>query len=345
MGVISAMKNNICSSLLIFLSSVGMLCGNDALGETDSRPPPNEHLSKPAQQMMLNMARMPVFDPVAQYNSTRGAGIEPPARPMMQKIEGEYDVSPVQTNSTLSYWITSPQQTDASRVILFVHGGAYIFGDAGKMIELPLRLGRAAGMKVLSVNHRLAPENPWPAALNDCLDAHAWLIEQGYSPDSIAWVGISSGGGIVLSMANAAKQQDIPLPGAIYAMSAWADMTVSGDSYVVNNPLGQGPGKGSKIKALADMYVGDADPYEPTISPMYGDLGGLPPTLIDAGSRELFLSDSTRWARRATLAGVDVTLNIWDGMWHGFHIMPNIPEAQEVTEDGATFLKAHLTIN
>ena len=336
------MKNNLNCTLFIVSLTVGMLCGNVVFAETDTRPPPNSHLSQQAQKMMLMMARRPVFDPVAQYKATRGAGIEPPERPGMFKIEGEYDVAPVETNSTLSYWITSPEQADTTRVILFVHGGAYIFGDAGKMFELPLRLGRASGMKVLSVNHRLAPEDPWPAALNDCLDAYAWLIEQGYSPESIAWVGISSGGGIVLSMANAAKKRNIPMPGAIYAMSAWADLTVSGDSYAINNPLGQGPGKDSKIKALAHMYVGDADPYDPTISPMYGELDGLPPTLIDAGSRELFLSDSIRWARRATKAGVDVTLNVWDGMWHGFHIIPNIPEAQEVTQDGANFLKARL---
>ena len=337
------MRNNNYPAFFVFLVTLGTVVGGIAVGEVDSRPPPNSHLSKQAQQLMLKMAAMPVFDPVARYKASRGAGIEPPERPSMHKIEGEYDVSPVQTNSTLSYWISSPQQTDSKRVILFVHGGAYIFGDAGKSIELPLRLGRAAGMKVLSVDHRLAPEDPWPAALNDCIDAYAWLIEQGYAPGSIAWVGISSGAGIVLSMANAAKQRDIPLPGAIYSMSAWADLTVSGDSYVINNPLGQGPGTDSKIRELANMYVGDADPYDPTISPMYGDLHGLPPTLIDAGSRELFLSDSTRWARRATRAGVDVTLNVWDGMWHGFHIMPNIPEAMEVTEDGANFLKGNLT--
>ena len=328
---------------VLFVASSGVAaCSDKPSGEVaDSHPPPAIHLSKQAKGFMQKMASMPAPNPVAQYEATRGAGKKAPARPERWKIKGEYNVEPVDTNSTVSYWITSPEQTDTKHVILFVHGGAYIFGNAAKSIELPLRLGRAAGMKVLSVSHRLAPEDPWPAALNDCLDAYAWLIEQGYAPENIAWAGISSGGGLVLSMANAAKIRGIPLPAAIYSMSALADLTLSGDSHVTIKASDHFMGH-ADMQKLADMYVGDADPYNPTISPVYGDLSGLPPTLIEPGSREIIVSDSILWARKARDAGVDVTLDIWDGQGHGFQVFPMLPEAQQAVKYGAAFLKSHL---
>lgn len=308
--------------------------------ESRPKPPPATHISEQAQALMRQLIATPPPDPVSDYKAFRTL-ICNIAGARNDLLDSTVSKSAVDTNSVQSYWINSPQQTDPKRVILYAHGGAYVAGDASVMIEHPSRIGRATGMKVLSVDYRLAPEDPWPAALNDCLDAHSWLIEQGYAPESIGWAGISAGGGLVLAMANAAKERGIPLSGAIHAMSAYADLTNSGDSYTTVAPSDPFMGHADMDK-LSQMYTGDADPRSPTISPIYGELAGLPPTLIDAGSREILVSDTTRWAHRARRAGVDVTLEIWDGLFHGFHIDANLPEAQDVTRQGAEFFKAHL---
>lgn len=252
----------------------------------------------------------------------------------------DFQVEPADANGVQAFWITPGPRPGSDRVILYAHGGGYVAGEAARVIEPPLRLGRVAGIPVLSVEYRLAPEHPWPTGLNDCLNAHQWLLGQGHAPARIAWTGLSAGGGYVLAMALAAKPQGIPLPGAIYAMAPWADLTLSGDSYRTNLPHDHVLGS-SNLAAITAMYAGSTDPREPTISPIYGDLRGLPPTLVDAGSREVLLSDAVRWAQRARDAGIDVELDVWDGLWHGFHNAPEIPEAHQVTERGAAFIRTH----
>ncbi len=303
--------------------------------------PPPEHLSEPAQAILR--AGDDMLGDLADYRSARQRiNRIADARSQSVRDEGtDFEFEAVDTNGARSYWITSARQDDTERVLVYAHGGGYVAGEAARVIEHPLRLGRAARLPVLSVEYGRAPENPWPAALEDCLRAHQWLLEQGYAPRHIAWSGLSAGGGIVVAMALAARERNIPLPGAIYGMAPWADLTLSGDSYRVNAPHDHVLGS-SDMAALADMYAGSADKREPTISPVYGDLRGLPPLLVDAGTREILLSDAVLLAQRARSAGADVTLDVWDGLWHGFHNAQEVPEAHLVTRRGAAFIRSHV---
>ena len=198
--------------------------------------PPPEHLSEPAQAILR--AGDDMLGDLADYRSARQRiNRIADARSQSVRDEGtDFEFEAVDTNGARSYWITSARQDDTERVLVYAHGGGYVAGEAARVIEHPLRLGRAARLPVLSVEYGRAPENPWPAALEDCLRAHQWLLEQGYAPRHIAWSGLSAGGGIVVAMALAARERNIPLPGAIYGMAPWADLTLSGDSYRVNAP-------------------------------------------------------------------------------------------------------------
>jgi len=327
--------------VFIGLISISIIFAKQTYAEskTDYHPPPASHLSEQTKAFMIKFAKGPGMDPGKGYKMLRKMLLGRATQPGEKFLDGE--VTAVNTDGVQSYWISSPKQNDKKHVILFMHGGAYVAGDS-RIIAIPLELGKGAGMKVLSVNYALAPENQWPAGLNDSLKAHQWLIKQGYKPSNIAWAGLSSGGGLALAMANLAKEKNIPLPGAIFTMSAWADLTLTGDSYETIKASDHMMGHGDMGK-LAKLYYGDADPRDPTITPLYGDLKGLPPTLLSAGSRERIVSDSIRWARTARAAGVDVTLDIWDGQMHGFHIIPTSPEARQAVQYGADFIKKHLT--
>ena len=221
--------------------------------------PPPPHLSREARAI-LSDADDHLSD-LADYRAARTAinRIADTRCELVRKQGVQFDVDAVDANGVRAYWITSPPQDDSERVILYAHGGGYVAGEAARVIEHPLRMGRAAGRPVLSVEYRRAPEHPWPAAFEDCLTAHCWLVEQGYAPGRIAWTGLSAGGGIVLAMGLAARQRGIPMPGAIYGMSPWADLTLSGDSYRTNAPYDHVMGS-TDMERLAGMYAGYCRP-------------------------------------------------------------------------------------
>ncbi|WP_166298253.1 alpha/beta hydrolase [Bradyrhizobium sp. 2S1] len=240
-------------------------------------------------------------------------------------------------------WIV-PADAPRDKAMLYFHGGGFRIGSVASHRDLAARIADASGCRVLTINYRLAPEHRFPAALDDALIAYQYLRDQGLRPADIAFAGDSAGGNLVLSAMLAARGRGFPLPAAGALMSPWTDLAATGTSYESRaeaDPIHQR----AMIMALAKNYLGkDGDPCDPRASPLYADLAGLPPLLVQVGDRETVRDDATELAAKAMAAGVDVELQIWDGMIHVFQMFPEIPQAGEAIASLAKFLRKHLHI-
>jgi len=228
-----------------------------------------------------------------------------------------------------------------SPVVLYVHGGGYVLKSA--LDTLAVYMAEETGLPIVSVEYRLAPEHPFPAALEDCLAAYRGLLES-YDPGEVVLLGGSAGGGLVLSTLLAAREQGLPLPRAVGLFSPWTDLTRTGDSYYFNegrDPVLRWQGN---LEIFARSYAGSQDLKDPLVSPVYGDYeGSFPKALIVTGTRDLFLSNCVRITRKIRRAGGDIRLEIWEEMFHGFELMPNLPEGAEARKTMATFLLESLS--
>jgi epsilon-lactone hydrolase len=241
-------------------------------------------------------------------------------------------------------WI-SPADAPLDKAILYFHGGGFRIGSVASHRDLIAQIAVASGCRVLAINYRLAPEHRFPAALDDALAAYGWMLGQGLTPGNVAFAGDSAGGNLVLAAMLALRERGLPLPIAAVLMSPWTDLAATGTSYVTRaevDPIHQRP----MILALAKNYLGgQGDPCDPLVSPLYADLAGLPPLLIQVGDRETVLDDSVMFADLARAAGVDVHLEVWDGMIHVFQMFgAALPEAHRAIASIAGFLNQHLHI-
>jgi epsilon-lactone hydrolase len=239
-------------------------------------------------------------------------------------------------------WIAG-SNAPRDKAILYFHGGGFRLGSVTSHRELVARISGACGCRVLAINYRLAPEYRFPAPLEDALAAYGGMLDQGLKPENIAFAGDSAGGNLVLTTMLGLRERGLPLPAAGVLMSPWTDLAATGESYVSRaaaDPIHQRP----MIAALAKDYLGEGgDPCDPRVSPLYADLADLPPLLIQVGDRETVLADSTMLADKARAAGVDVELQVWDGMIHVFQMFgAELPEAHDAIASIADFLKRHL---
>nr|HEV8008983.1 alpha/beta hydrolase [Bradyrhizobium sp.] len=241
-------------------------------------------------------------------------------------------------------WITG-SNAPQDKAILYFHGGGFRLGSVTSHRELVARISGACGCRVLAINYRLAPEYRFPAPLEDALAAYGGMLDQGLEPENIAFAGDSAGGNLVLTTMLGLRERGLPLPAAGVLMSPWTDLAAAGESYVSRadaDPIHQRP----MIVALAKSYLGaGGDPRDPRVSPLYADLAGLPPLLIQVGDRETVLADSTMFADKARAVGVDVELQVWDGMIHVFQMFAELPDAHRAIASIAEFLKQHLQMN
>lgn len=226
------------------------------------------------------------------------------------------------------------------RVILYLHGGGYVMGSVDTHRELMARLSKAALARCLGLDYSLAPESPFPAAVNDATGAYRWLLAQGVKPDRIIVAGDSAGGGLTLSTLIALRDIGLPSPAAGVCLSPWIDLEGTGES--MRTKATEDPVVSREmIIGLASLYVGEhGDMRDPLAAPLYADFVGLPPLFIQVGNSETLLDDATRAAERAEAAGVDVTLQIWDEMphvWQWFAHM--LPEGQEAIEQIGEFVR------
>jgi epsilon-lactone hydrolase len=250
-------------------------------------------------------------------------------------------VTEVTAGGVPAHWLAAPG-ADPGRVLLFLHGGGYELGSLRSDGELAARLGRAGGMRVLLPEYRLAPEHPFPAAIDDVVAAWRWLAaDQRLSARSIAVAGDSAGGGLAVALLVAARDAGEALPAAAVLMSPTVDLTSSGAS--MTERADQDPvSTPAMLRQFAADYLAGADPRTPLASPLFASLAGLPPLLVQAGTADVLLSDSERLAAAAGQAGVDVTLEISEGLPHVYQILLGTPEAAAATEQIGRFLRARV---
>ena len=224
----------------------------------------------------------------------------------------------VEAGGVPAEWTATPG-ADADRVILFLHGGGYISGSIESHRHMIAEAGRQARTRTLALDYRLAPEHPFPAALQDALAGYRFLLSSGFDPAHIALAGESAGGGLAIATLVSLRDDGEPLPACVWCSSPWVDLTMSGPTMMSKaavDPLIQP----SYLAELVAAYLHGTDPRDPRVSPIHADLRGLPPTLIQVGSAETLLSDSVRLAATAGEADVRVTLQIWPEMIHAWHL-------------------------
>jgi monoterpene epsilon-lactone hydrolase len=225
-------------------------------------------------------------------------------------------------------WVV-PDDCEPERALVYLHGGGYASGSAERFRSLSSHLARATRARVLAVDYRLAPEHPFPAALDDAAAAYRFVLASGITPQQIALIGDSSGGGLVLGALVVLRDAGEPLPATAVCLCPWTDLALSGDSVEANadsDPMVSA----TTLGLMADAYLGDLDRRTPTASPLYADLAGLPPLLVQVATGELLADDARRLADRATDAGVEVTLELWDDVFHVWHSFADLlPEARD----------------
>ena len=226
----------------------------------------------------------------------------------------------------------TPPNAVGNRTVLYLHGGGYVIGSPTDYRDMVPRIARAAGARALAVDYRLAPEHPHPAAVDDAVKAYRGLLDQGVRPEDIVVAGDSAGGGLTVATLVAARDAALPLPAAGVCISPWVDLEGSGESMIAN--AGRDPlVKKDLVVGMAQAYLGDRDRRTPLAAPLYADLQGLPPLLIQVGTSEALLDDARRLAARAKAAGVDVTIEEWPDMIHVWHVFGSfLPEARQASD-------------
>jgi epsilon-lactone hydrolase len=227
-------------------------------------------------------------------------------------------------------------------VVLYFHGGVYVMGDAALAADLASQVGRRAGARAISVGYRLAPEHPYPAAVDDALTAYQALLDGGTDPSDIAFAGESAGGGLAIATLVNARDHGLPRPAAAYVMSPYADLTLAGTTMATKRDADPLLSPDSLQARVAD-YTAGHDPALGLISPIFADLSGLPPLIIQGGSHEVLLDDALRLARQAATADVQVTLDITPGVPHVFQAYyPILDEAATALDRAGQLLTAYL---
>jgi acetyl esterase/lipase len=253
-------------------------------------------------------------------------------------LPADVTVQPVDANGVPAEWTSTPD-ADPSSVILYLHGGGYVICSLQSHRHLVAEVGRAAGTRTLAIDYRLAPEHPFPAPVEDTVAAYRYLLESGIKPNRITLAGDSAGGGLAVAAMLAIRDAGLPLPACAWCISPWVDMQALGQSFVdraATDPTVQK----ATILTMAEWYLGGADPRHPHASPIYGDLRGLPPMLIQVGSVETLLDDSIALVRKAGVAEVPVELQIWPEMIHIWHIyFPMLSAGRRAIATGGSFVR------
>jgi epsilon-lactone hydrolase len=263
------------------------------------------------------------------------------ARDALYPLPDSVLVTEVDAGGVPARWLLAPG-ADAGRVLVYLHGGGYQIGSFRSHGELASRLGRDAGMRVLFPEYRLGPEHPFPAAVDDAVAVWRWLrTAQGLGAQAMAVAGDSAGGGLAVAAMTVLPDGGDDLPAAGVLIAPWTDLSLSGAS--MTERAGDDPIlTADLLRGQAADYLAGTDPRTPLASPLFARLDGLPPLLIQVGTADLLLSDSLRLADAATAAGVDVTVQVGEGLPHVYPAMLGTPEAAEATEQAGKFLRARL---
>ena len=234
-----------------------------------------------------------------------------------------------------------PQGSDPTKVILYVHGGGYVSGSCNDHRGIVAKFAKNTGITNLLFEYRLAPEHPFPAALDDSVKVYQWLLASGFKPKDILIAGESAGGGLCLATLLALKERNIAQPVAAVAISPWTDLTCSSDSYRTKNKVSLAPLNSWTV--FSKYYIGENKATNPLISPLFGDLKGLPPILLNSGKDDELYQDGEEFFLKAKAAGVDITFRAGIGMVHCYPLLaPMFQEATQAMDEIIDFAKTHL---
>ena len=257
--------------------------------------------------------------------------LERPAHPVDVRLE------PVDADGVACEWLI-PAGASRTHVILYLHGGGFVFGWGNMYRHMVSYIARLAGVSALGVAYRLGPEHPFPAALEDCVTAYTWLLKQGIAPENIVIAGDSAGGNLTLTTLLKLRDDGQPLPSAGVCLSPPTDFVTHAASQKYDLVLHP-----RAMTYFRQAYIGDHDPTDPLLSPIYADPHGLPPLLIQAGEEEMLCDEAIRMADRARQAGVDVRLEVYPRMWHVWQLnYATLPQAIQALADVARFIQQHL---
>ncbi|PKB73281.1 MAG: alpha/beta hydrolase [SAR202 cluster bacterium Io17-Chloro-G7] len=303
------------------------------------------------------MAITPQLDAVKQMFTSMGErsqelGTVDGSRLALEELMAQFPLDddvvyePINAGGVAAEWISinGPREKTGGEatiepVILYLHGGGYVIGSVRSYRGFLSRMSRAADARVLGLDYRLAPEFPFPAALDDSVAAYRWLLSQGVEPGNIVIGGDSAGGGLTVSTLVALRYLGEPMPAAGVCISPWVDLEGTGESMISKAEVDTIVQK-EMLGFMTQLYMGDRDLRAPLAAPLYADLRGLPPLLIQVGTAETLLDDSTRLADRAKSSGVKVELSIWDDMIHVWPIFaPVLPEGQQAIERIGEFVR------
>lgn len=237
-------------------------------------------------------------------------------------------------------WVRAPG-CRSDQIVVYLHGGGFTMGSLVSHHELMAAIGMRSGCSILGLAYRLAPEHRFPDSLTDVCTAYRWLLDQGHAPSKIAFAGDSAGGGLVLSGLVALKNLAAPLPAAAVLMSPLVDLTASGESYgdpAIDDPVH----RREQVLVMARGYAGGTATDDPRLSPLFADLAGLPPLLVQVGAREVLLSEAISLVDRALAQGVEARGQVWPGMIHVFQQFPDLVEAVAALDSVGAFIRSHM---
>ena len=244
----------------------------------------------------------------------------------------------IQAGNVYAEWITCGE-VDTEKIFMFIHGGGYYRGSIAATRATVARISAEVKVRCLSIEYRLAPEHPFPAAIDDTYTAYNWLIKEGLKPKNIIVSGQSAGGGLCLALLLKIKQNRQFQPKGVVALSPWTDLSQSGKTMITNAKIDPVISK-EYLDRMANLYLSKTPNITPLASPLYGDLSGLPPMLVQVGSAETMLDDSKRFVEKAKKAKVDVKIEIWEDMFHGWHGSAHIlKEAEEAIKSIGLFCR------
>jgi epsilon-lactone hydrolase len=294
-------------------------------------------MSKQQLDSLIQMLKAQPLNPNAAVEEIR-AGFE--QMTVMLPVEADVKCEPVKVGAMKAEWVAAPG-ADAGRAILYLHGGGYVIGSINTHRALAGRISRAAKARVLLIDYRLAPEHPFPAAVEDSVTAYRYMLAQGIRPGRLAVAGDSAGGGLTIAALVAIKEAKLPMPAAGVGLSPWVDLEGIGESMTTKAQADPMVHKDALVP-MASAYLAGKDPKTPLAAPLYADLSGLPPLLIQVGTAETLLDDSTRLAERARKSGVNVTLEPWENMIHVFQsFAPILDEGQQAIDKIGAFVLKH----
>ncbi len=256
------------------------------------------------------------------------------------KIPPEIKIKPDSIDGIKSEWLIPPD-ANPEKLILYVHGGGYVSGSCNDHRGFVAKFAKSTGIICLTYEYRLAPEFPFPAAVDDSLRVYKNILEKDFKPENIIIAGESAGGGLTLAILLALKENKLPIPKAAVAISPWTDLTCSGESYKTKNRVSAAPVNSWVV--FSKYYIGDNIAANPLISPLYGDLKGLPPLFINSGESDELFDDGKSFFLKAKEAGVDVTFRAGEKMLHCYPLLaPFFPEATKALDEIIRFINLHL---